>query len=157
MKRATFSQEQEQPMAAQWFSLEQQQQQAAPVLRGSATGIAVNTKTAPTSTIFLIDAETFRFKPTADHETVKDESAEDVLEVISNPGHTVSFTGTIKSGQTQVIVGALVSLTYPASHSPTGAVEYVVIDAGEVEGYGKVLRQNVTMKKNDAVSDYGTP
>ena len=121
---------------------------AAPVPRGTAHA----TYTAPTSTIWKINAKTFRLTPTADLESEKNEAGEDDLEVINNPGHTVSFTGVVKSGQTPAKIGDIVTLTYPAGHTPTGAKEYMVTAAPQ-EGYGMVIKQNVEAKLNDA-ADY---
>lgn len=122
---------------------------AAPTQRGTAHA----TFTAPTSTVWTIDASTFRIQRTSDAESVKNESAEDAVEVFSNPGLMCSFTGTLKSGQTPAKPGDLVSLTFPASHTPTGAVEGVVMSA-EDENFGKVIKQTITWKYNAAASDY---
>lgn len=122
---------------------------AAPVQRGTAHA----TFTTPTSTLWTIDATTFRIQRLADAESIKNESAEDFLEVFTNPSLLVSFTGTLKSGQTPAKPGDLVTLTFPASHTPTGAVEGVIMSA-EDEGHGKVIKQSITWKYNAAASDY---
>lgn len=122
---------------------------AAPVQRGTSHA----TFTAPTSSIWTIDATTVRIQRTADAESIKNESAEDSLEVFTNPALMLAFTGTLKSGQTPAKPGDLVSLTFPSSHTPTGAVEGVVMSA-EDEGLGKVIKQSITWKYNAGASDY---
>lgn len=122
---------------------------AAPVQRGTAHA----TFTAPTSTIGTIDANTMRVQRLADHMPVQNESAEDFLEVFSNPSLALAFEWTLKASQTPSKPGDLVSLTFPASHTPTGAVEGVVLTA-EDSGFGKVIRQSITWKYNAAATDY---
>lgn len=122
---------------------------AAPVQRGTAHA----TFTAPTSTVWTIDATTFRISRTSDKESVKNESAEDIVEVYWNPGLMVSFTGTLKSGQSPAQPGDVVALTFPASHDPTGAIEFVV-ETAEDEGLGRVIKQSITAKYNAAAGDY---
>lgn len=123
---------------------------AAPVQRGTVHA----TFTAPTSTVHKIDAETFRLVRTGDLSTYKNEGSEDFLEVISNPGIMVSYEGTLIAAQTPLKKGDLVSLTFPASHSPTGAVEMVVVNDPEDSNYGKVIRQTIQAKYNAAAGDY---
>lgn len=103
--------------------------------------------------MLTIDATTFRIQRTAEQESIKNVSAEDFLEVIWNPGLMCSFTGTLVSGQTPLKPGDLLSLTFPSSHTPTGAVEGVVMSA-EDEGHGRVIKQSITWKYNAGASDY---
>jgi hypothetical protein len=121
---------------------------ADPVQRGTAA----LTFPAPTSTVFKINGGTFKLTPTADLERERDEANAEDLDVISNPGHQVSFTGRVKAGQTPVKVGDVLILTYPAGHQYAGAKEYVV-DAAPQEGFGRVIKQNVEAHLNDA-ADY---
>lgn len=122
----------------------------APMQRGTAHA----TFTAPTSTIGTIDATTFRTIPTGDHQTIKDESAADVLEAFQNGHYRFAFTMTVKSGQTPVIKGGLITLTFPASHIVTGAIECAVVNDPEISNYGMVIRQDVEVKYNTAAGDY---
>lgn len=121
---------------------------AAPVQRGTAH----LTFAAPTSTIWTIDADTFRITRGADQISIKNESAEDILEVFSDPRIVISFEGTVKAAQTPAKRGDKVTITFPASHTPTGAIDMVVINDPEDSGFGKVIRQSIQAKKHDAAT-----
>lgn len=122
---------------------------AAPVQRGTAHA----TFTAPTSTVFTIDASTFRVRRGSDNISIKNESSEAILEVFNDPRVTCSFTGTLKAAQTPLIQGDLITLTFPTDHEPEGAVEFVVHEEPEDSGFGMVIQQSITCKKH-AAADY---
>jgi hypothetical protein len=121
---------------------------AAPVQRGTSH----ITFTAPTCTEFTIDATTFRLTRGADQITIKNESAETILDVFSDPTVTVHFEGTLKTAQTPKIRGDTISLTFPASHTPTGAIIFVIVNDPEDSGYGQVIRQSIQAKKPASVT-----
>ena len=121
---------------------------AAPVQQGTAH----STFTAPTCTELTIDATTFRVSRGADQITIKNESAETVVDVFSDPTVTLHFEGTLKASQVPKIRGDVITLTFPASHNPTGAVKFIVVNDPEDSGYGQVIRQSIQAKKPASVT-----
>ncbi len=110
-------------------------------------GTAVATATAPTSSVFVIAASTFRRMPFSKQETVEDESCNDVTEIFNGAGHRVSFRGTLKSGQSAKAIGDLLALTYDGA-----VVVTYVIESADQEGFGMGLKQQITAKKADAAT-----
>jgi hypothetical protein len=110
-------------------------------------GTAVATATAPTSSVFIIAASTFRYQPFAKQESIEDESTNDITEIFNGAGHRVSFTGTLKSGQTRKVLGDLLALTYDGA-----SVVTYVIESADQEGFGMGLKQQITAKKADAAT-----
>lgn len=120
---------------------------AAPVQRSAA----LLHVTAPSSTLWKIDAKTVRVTLTGDDKMIMDETAEENGVVFTNPGHDLQFTGHVLSGQTPAKKGDVITLTWGSAGSITGSKEYVCMDAQQ-GGFGEVVTQDITLHYKDSAN-----